>query len=100
MILAQPKALPMPHLSLRRLKIILAVCLLLLGAGLVVHSFRPREEHCVMAAQPEGAPPVNSEMHCFPTQVEALRYATGGRINLPPDASREEIDYALNHQTP
>ena len=98
MILTQSKPTPIIQ---PRIVVIIALSLLILGAGLIINSFSHREEHCVMEMQPEGSPQISSgELRCFPTQVEALKYATGGRIDLPPDASKADIDYALNHQTP
>ena len=53
-----------------------------------------REEHCTSSLD---IPPTRPEK-CFDTQVEAIYYATDGRIDLPDDATQEEINHALENQ--
>ncbi len=43
--------------------------------------------HCVSSE--------TGDYRCFDSQAEAINYATGGRLNLPHDASQAEIDAAL-----
>jgi hypothetical protein len=94
------KQKPKVDLTLRN-RLIIIVALGLLLVGIYIRVFAHKEEHCVARTYPEGTAPLTSEEPiCFRTQAEAIAYATNGRIVLPPNASQNEIDYALRNQTP
>lgn len=101
-ILAKSKSALIPGLTIRpRVVIIAIVCLFLLFSGIYVYTRIHSPQHCVMEVQPEGSSvPSSNETHCFATQAEAINYGSGGRIDLPPDASQSDIDKALNNQSP
>jgi hypothetical protein len=65
------------------------------------------EQHCVVSGavtvmnratgeivQPAGQPTVR----CFATFAEAANYGSGGALNLPPNASEEEVAQALRER--
>jgi hypothetical protein len=103
-LVQKSKVLPSTFSAVRSRNIMLVISMIVLLMMLYTtyNYIRARgTEHCAMIVQPEGAVPVsNQEMHCFSTQVEALRYATSGKIDLPSNASQSDIDYALQHQSP
>lgn len=89
------------HKSFRHKLVLLVVVALVLVVTTTTVANYLYEEHCVGQVFPSdhtGTEEVSVPYRCFRTQVEAIRYATGGRIDLPDNASREEIDEALMHQ--
>jgi len=103
MILAKSKPTPISIVKPRAVMVV-ALCLLVLFIGIYAFT-RIRdaamESHCVMEVQPEGTVNGKSPVErCFATQAEAITYATGGKVNLPPDASQSDIDKALRNQSP
>ena len=58
-----------------------------IGIVVFVISRQTPESHCVSSE--------TGDYQCFDNQAAAINYATGGRVNLPPDASSEEINIAL-----
>jgi hypothetical protein len=59
------------------------------------------ETHCVSQTEEvtEGRYAVTDDGRvCFEKQVDAIRYATSGRVDLPDDATRAEIHAALEQQ--
>lgn len=86
------------HYSLRFKLILLVIAVLVL---VVTATAQRYEEHCVEQIFPEdhtGTDEIIVSAKCFRTQAEAIRYATGGKIDLPDNASREEIHEALMRQ--
>lgn len=79
------------------------------GATIVILGIRSQpEQHCVVSSafavmneatgeiiQPAGQPTIR----CFDTFAEAANYGSGGALNLPPNASEEEVARALRERT-
>ncbi len=85
---------PMKFLNKYRFLIGAVLCM---GIGLYWVVSAHREEHCVAQIEPEvgGLVAPASEPRCFPTQAEAIYYATGGAVNLPLNASNSDVNAAL-----
>lgn len=83
-------------------KMLLLVALAVVFVVTAAAAFYPQEQHCAgQDVYPIGVVPPDEPSRpilCFTTQAEAIRYATNGRIDLPNDASWEEIDAALRNQ--
>lgn len=58
-----------------------------IAALVFIANMTPPTGHCVSGE--------TIAYQCFDTQAEAIYYATGGKVNLPRDASQTEIHAAL-----
>lgn len=85
--------------GLRRIHVVLLFVVALLIVVAVTAARPPLS--CVTRLEPnEGATnavPDVTEV-CFESLVEAVRYATGGRVDLPENASKEAVFEALMSQ--
>jgi hypothetical protein len=78
--------------------IVLVLLLVAITAGVAISSY---EEHCVeqvLSVDQTESEEVVVPARCFRTQAEAIRYATGGSVDLPDNATQEEINEALRQQ--
>ena len=71
-----------------RLAMMTSAAVVVLVVALV--SLSPGEKHCVTSVDPG----TDTALQCFNTQVEAIRFATNGRIDLPEDATQQDIHEA------
>lgn len=72
-------------------KFLAVIALSLLGVSTSLSTAQagtPQEQHCVVAA--------TGEMSCYASQAAALRAASGGRINLPDNASLVQVEDAID----
>ena len=63
----------------------------------------PGDRHCTATPYLETDTPLDvalpaPEIICYPTLSEAIFASTGGAVNLPTDATQDQVDFALQNQ--